>query len=630
MANVTELPVRRTLRGAWRTAEGDAVARPVLTLAALPAAMTPLAMVPSPAPPLTTAQAQQAGIWTIDPLATPPDPALIRKLGAGRCLRLGLLPWRRVGAATVVLAARPGAVRRHETALAAIFGQVRMAYADEARLRASLLRDAGADLAAEAETLVPAHLSCRNADARRARLVGTMAVGLVILALVLIPQVLIAGLALWALASLLGNSALKGAALVACLTRPPRRPVAAAPVPARLPVVSILVPLYREKEIARALVDRLGALDYPADLLDLCLILEEDDATTRAALAATVLPAHVQVIEVPSGRVRTKPRALNVALNFARGSIIGVYDAEDAPQPDQIRKVVQRFAERGQDVACLQGVLDYYNTDSNWMSRCFTLEYAGWFRVMLPGLERLGLVLPLGGTTLFLRRPAIEAVCGWDAHNVTEDADLGLRLARAGYRTEIIDTVTFEEANARAWPWVKQRSRWIKGYALTWAVHMRNPMALWRDLGTWRFLGVQLLFMGGLTQFALAPILWSFWLALVGLPHPLGPFLGYPGLLAVGALCLACKAVSIAVGVIGARRAGRPGLVRWIPALEVYFPLATLAAWKALLETVTRPYFWDKTTHGVFQPSLQTVQAAAAGRSASAGTLAGAAVAAPD
>jgi cellulose synthase/poly-beta-1,6-N-acetylglucosamine synthase-like glycosyltransferase len=190
---------------------------------------------------------------------------------------------------------------------------------------------------------------------------------------------------------------------------------------------------------------------------------------------------------VPLGTLQTKPRALNYALSFAKGSIIGVYDAEDAPAPDQLHVVVNRFAQRGPEVVCLQGQLDFYNSHSNWLAHCFTVEYATWFRIMLPSLERLGLAIPLGGTTLFFRRDILESLGGWDAHNVTEDADLGIRLARHGYRTEIIDTVTQEEANARAWPWVKQRSHWLKGYAITYGVHMRSPLKLWRDLGAWRF-----------------------------------------------------------------------------------------------------------------------------------------------
>jgi glycosyltransferase XagB len=266
--------------------------------------------------------------------------------------------------------------------------------------------------------------------------------------------------------------------------------------------------------------------------------------------------------------------------------------------------VVQRFAELGPEVACLQGILDYYNTDSNWLSRCFTLEYATWFRVILPGLQRLGLVVPLGGTTLFLRRPAIEQVGGWDAHNVTEDADLGLRLVRHGFRTELIDTVTQEEANARALPWIKQRSRWLKGYAVTWAVHMRNPARLWRDIGPWRFLGVQVLFLGTLSQFVLAPLLWSFWLIPFGVAHPVLDILPGGIVMWIGIFFLFSELIGIVVAAIAARRAGKSALMLWAPTLQFYFILASFAMYKALIEIVTRPYYWDKTVHGIFPPGL--------------------------
>jgi cellulose synthase/poly-beta-1,6-N-acetylglucosamine synthase-like glycosyltransferase len=220
---------------------------------------------------------------------------------------------------------------------------------------------------------------------------------------------------------------------------------------------------------------------------------------------------------------------------------VGVYDAEDAPDPDQITRIVTRFAERGPEVACLQGVLDFYNPTTNWLSRCFTVEYATWFRVILPGLERLGLPIPLGGTTLFFRRAALEDLGGWDAHNVTEDADLGMRLYRHGYRTELIDTVTGEEANCRALPWVKQRSRWLKGYMMTWATHMRDPKLLWRQLGAWKFAGFQVLFLCTLSQFLLLPVLWSFWITVFGIEHPIAAAL--PGWAAVGLFALFILAI---------------------------------------------------------------------------------------
>ena len=257
----------------------------------------------------------------------------------------------------------------------------------------------------------------------------------------------------------------------------------------------------------------------------------------------------------------------------------------------------------------MQGVLDYYNPGTNWLSRCFTIEYAAWFRLILPGFEKLGLAVPLGGTTLFFRRDILEELGGWDAHNVTEDADLGIRLARHGYRTELLDTITLEEANCRVLPWIRQRSRWLKGYAMTYAVHMRDPLLLWRQLGAWRFFGFQVLFLGTLIQFLLAPILWSFWLMLFGLGHPLAEALPGSALIAIAALFLVAEVTNLAINLsaLGARdhRFLRP----WTISLHFYFPLAAFAAYKGCWEMILSPFYWDKTAHGVHdetsQPALE-------------------------
>jgi cellulose synthase/poly-beta-1,6-N-acetylglucosamine synthase-like glycosyltransferase len=347
---------------------------------------------------------------------------------------------------------------------------------------------------------------------------------------------------------------------------------------------------------------RIREIDYPIELLDVCLVTESDDLTTRDALGKTVLPTWMRPVVVPQGTLRTKPRALNFALDFARGSIIGVYDAEDAPAPDQLRIVAAHFANRGPEVACLQGVLDYDNDSANWLTRCFTIEYASWFRIVLPGLEKLGLVVPLGGTTLFFRRDILEKLGGWDAHNVTEDADLGVRLARAGYRIELIPTVTQEEANGRFWPWIKQRSRWLKGYAITYAVHMRDPRQLWIDLGPRKFWGVQLLFAGTLSQFVLAPVLWSFWLIPFGVAHPLLQILSPFWFWVLAGVFFTTELISLAVAAIALRAAKKTWLIKWALTLQVYFPMAAIAAYKGLIELAWKPYYWDKTTHGVLLP----------------------------
>ena len=565
---------------------------------------------------LMTALAMQWGAEALDLIGQRPDPRLVDRLGAETCLRAAVLPWRRAGGATVIATARPDAFQALLPQLTATFGPCAMALAPERDIHAALLATRQTRLVRKAEAQVPADLSCRGADAARSARVALALLVLLAVGLLLAPVLVLGVLLAWTLVTLLLSQGLKLAALLVMLR--PQVPdarvaelvpegVLALPArrsrPDRLPMVSIMVPMFREHDIAPRLVQRLGRLDYPKELLDVLLVVEEEDTVTRSALAGAVLPRWMRVVVVPQGPIKTKPRALNFALNFCRGSIIGVYDAEDAPDADQIHKVVRRFAEAPEDMVCLQGILDFYNPRTNWLSRCFTIEYASWFRVVLPGIARMGLVVPLGGTTLFFRRGPLEELGGWDAHNVTEDADLGLRLARFGYRTELIQTVTGEEANCRALPWVKQRSRWQKGYAMTWGVHMRNPARLWRELGAWKMFGFQVMFLGSLAQSLLAPLLWTFWVLALGLPHAFAAALPGWMLPAMTALFLGSEAVNILCGLWAVRGPRHWHLAPWVPTLHLYHPLGTLSAWKALHEVVTRPFYWDKTQHGVFDGS---------------------------
>lgn len=547
--------------------------------------------------------ARNFGIRLVDLDSALPDPRLIDAVGVQDCLRHGLVPWQKVGNVTIVATSRPEEFRRLRPMLEDRLGPVAAGLASSRAVLNAIHARRGEQLARAAETRVAAAESCRNWPRLHQSPVAIAAITLGLAALLLAPL----GTSLVALAfavvSLVALVALKIAATIASLRAPlPGPDPASNAIP---PVVSIIVALYREADIAPRLVRRLARLDYPAELLDVILAVEAEDHITLDALANAELPPWMRVVVVPEGQVKTKPRALNHAFDHARGAIIGVYDAEDAPEPDQLTKVVERFQRSGPEVACLQGMLDYYNPRTNWLSRCFTIEYAGWFRLVLPGLARLGLVVPLGGTTLFFRREVLDRLGAWDAHNVTEDADLGIRLARHGYRTELIETVTFEEANCRPLPWIKQRSRWIKGYMMTWAVHMRQPRLLWQQLGAKGFFGFQVLFLGTIAQFLLAPLLWSFMLLPFGFDHPLYNALPVPLLWVIAATFFLSEASNIVIGALGLGRTRHGLSLLWVLTLKVYYPLASLAAYKGLIELATRPFYWDKTTHGLFDHGVE-------------------------
>lgn len=538
------------------------------------------------------------GVGRIDLTALPPDPRLTAQLSHVTALRAGLLPWRKVGQATVIVTAYPDQFNRHRAWLEESFGKVAMAIAPLLQIEAALLAAHGARLAHASETRVPALESCRAYHSTTLQRPAAILAGIIAILTLLQPVIALVTMFSIALVAMFASNIMKLTALI-LMQRPapePRNPA----VIVHLPVVSVMVALYRESNIAAKLAARLDRLDYPRALLDILLVVEQEDHMTRNALNTSDLPGWMRVIVVPDGSVKTKPRALNYALDHCRGSIVGIYDAEDAPEPDQIRKIVDRFHQRGPEVVCLQGQLDYYNPRSNWLSRCFTIEYASWFRMFLPGIARMGMAIPLGGTTLFFRRAALEELGGWDAQNVTEDADLGLRLFRHGYRTELIDTTTFEEANCRSFPWVKQRSRWIKGYMMTWITHMRDPRLLWQQLGPRCFIGFQVQFLGSILQTLLAPLIWSLWLIPFGFNHPLPAAIGAISAHVIYLAMTATMILTIIFDIAGMRRTKHGLNPLWALTLTLYHPLATLAAYKALWELMTKPFYWDKTSHGHF------------------------------
>lgn len=360
---------------------------------------------------------------------------------------------------------------------------------------------------------------------------------------------------------------------------------------ADLPRYTVLVPLYAEATMVPVLIRRLRALDYPAAKLEILMLVETDDVVTRAALAAAPRPPWMRVVAVPPGEPRTKPRALNVGLALARGALITVYDAEDRPHPDQLRMAASRYATAPPRLACLQARLAIAH-GRHLLPRLFALEYAALFDLYNVGLARLGLPLPLGGTSNHFRARALHDVGGWDAWNVTEDADLGLRLARFGYDIDVLGSTTYEEAPTRLPVWIRQRRRWTKGWMQVALILARDPSVA-RDLGPRRGGAVALM----LVNLVVGPLATPPVLALAAWQLYRGGFAGIAAPLALGVPLIAIVS-TLWCGRAGLRRRRLDGLVLALPLLLPYQLMIACAAWGGLWDLVRRPYHWRKTPHG--------------------------------
>ena len=375
--------------------------------------------------------------------------------------------------------------------------------------------------------------------------------------------------------------------------------------PERLPRYTVLVPAYHETDVFARLVVNLRALDYPADRLEILLLLEADDhETIRAAQEAVGLESDVTILTVPAAQPRTKPKALNYGITVATGDLLTIYDAEDRPDPLQLRKAAIALSTAPTDVACVQAKLAFFNPGQNLLTRWFTIEYRIWFNELLPGLSQLDAPIPLGGTSNHFRRAALLELGAWDPFNVTEDADLGIRLHRRGYRSAVLDSVTNEEANSDFINWIKQRSRWYKGYAQTLLVHLRHPIQLYREVGFGGFV-FMCLFIGGTPLLAvLNPVFWIT-TALWFIAHP--PFIqsvipAVPFYLGLTSWIIGNFLV-IWTWLLSAKDCD-DGLVLAALLAPVYWLMMGLAAIKGAMQLVTAPSFWEKTHHGLDTASV--------------------------
>lgn len=367
-----------------------------------------------------------------------------------------------------------------------------------------------------------------------------------------------------------------------------------------LPRYTVLVPAYNEPEVIGDLIAAVDSIDYPAEKLQVLLLLEDDDAVTIEAAERAGLGEVCEILRIPPADPRTKPKACNYALHYATGDIVTIYDAEDKPDPLQLRRAATVLAELDDDVVCVQAKLAFHNGGQNMLTAWFTADYALWFTFLLPGLMQSRSPIPLGGTSNHFKARVFDEIGAWDPFNVTEDADLGVRIAAHGYRTAVLDSTTYEEANPDPINWIRQRSRWYKGYLQTWLVHMRRPVELWRTLGTVSTVRFTMLLAG---TPIIACLNMFFWLV------TLSWILGQPGIIIEvfpayvyfpALLCLVLgNASTMYCTFLSCRETGNARL--WWACLTVplYWVLMSIAAIKGTYQLIAQPSYWEKTVHGL-------------------------------
>jgi cellulose synthase/poly-beta-1,6-N-acetylglucosamine synthase-like glycosyltransferase len=415
-----------------------------------------------------------------------------------------------------------------------------------------------------------------------------------------------------AFTAMLGLFVLLGGFHVWCIlpAKLPQAPDAKAVPDAELPVYSVLVPLFREAKIIEQTIAALRALDYPAAKLDIKLIIEAEDKALPKSLEDMRLPSHMEVIAVPRLEPQTKMMALSYALPFARGELLAVYDAEDVPAPDQLRRIAGAFALAPKTVACLQTQLAYYNRTENWLTRQSAIEYAFQFKLLFPRLAQFGAPLLFVGASSHYRTATLRHVGGFDPHNVARDSGLSLRLARFGFRTALFPSSTREEAATRFGDWMRQRIRWTRGALQTAVVNTRSPLRMYRELGARSFLMTQIATSVTLIA-ALAHPLFLLWVAssaaflLLGLPTPARLWLFLQSLYVIVAAFAFVAAMTVAIRT--RLFLGRGAWIITILTLPAYWLMISVASWIAVLQYFSGVMRWAKTPHGVSRMKPQIV-----------------------
>lgn len=372
------------------------------------------------------------------------------------------------------------------------------------------------------------------------------------------------------------------------------------------PYYTILCPLYKEENVIEQFVNAIVHLDYPRDKLQVILLLEEDDVLTIQKATSLHLPAYFETLVVPKGFPKTKPRACNFGLEKAIGKFTVIYDAEDVPDADQLKKAVIASEKSDEQTVCIQAKLNFYNPHQNLITRLFTAEYSLWFDLVLTGLQSIKAPIPLGGTSNHFKTDKLKLIRGWDAYNVTEDADIGVRLAKYGFKTAMMDSTTYEEANSEIFNWLRQRTRWIKGYIQTYFVHMRSPQSFLSKKKL-NLLVFNLVVGGKIMSLFINPIMWAITISYFLFRPTIGTIIEslYPPTVFYTALtCLVLgNFLYFYYYLIGCSKKNYDELMKFIFLAPIYWIGMSIAFCFAVYQFIQKPFYWSKTTHGLHQNS---------------------------
>ena len=385
-----------------------------------------------------------------------------------------------------------------------------------------------------------------------------------------------------------------------------------------LPVYTLLVPLFHESEMLPHILQNIAEIDYPKEKLDVKILMEEEDTETLEKARKLGLFGNIEEIIapmseneyhrflsifhpiiIPNAEIKTKPRACNYGLKRARGEFVVIYDAEDLPDRDQLKKTVLAFRNLGEEYACVQCLLNFYNARKNLLTRWFSIEYSYYYDYYIQGLDKMEAPIPLGGTSNHFRMKTLKELGAWDPFNVTEDADIGMRIARKKYKTGVLNSHTYEEAVPDIKNWIRQRSRWVKGFVITWFVTMRHPIQVLRDIGLKNFLIFQTGFGG---NFYLPLMNFFLWMVLILgfiIPDYISGWFNFWPFAVVAVFNLVVGNLFFLIMMMLATWKEKKGdLLIYSFFSPIYWILITIGAWRGLLQLIVKPYKWDKTYHG--------------------------------